>query len=152
MQLESCNASLLGKVFLWVNLRLEDETPQAFHQEKKGEWFILDLSELLHLWPVWLRKIFWAPAWGRQLCAGKSSFYGYLAALPALMLWQGFIYVCSAAPLLLPCLKTAFVPFCCCKGGAGVAGWEGEPMATVCAVDTLQEKNPKTVCWNVLNT
>lgn len=58
MQLESCNASLLGKVFLWVNLGLEDETPQAFHQEKKGEWFILDLSELLHLWPVWLRKIF----------------------------------------------------------------------------------------------
>lgn len=36
MQLESCNVSLLGKVFLWVNLRLEDETPQPFHQEKRG--------------------------------------------------------------------------------------------------------------------
>lgn len=59
----------------------------------------------------------------RQLRAGKSSFYGYLCALPALMLWQGFICVCSAAPLLLPGLKTTFVPsaaegrsWCSCMG------------------------------------
>lgn len=36
MQLQNCNASLLGKVFLWANLTPEDETPQPFHQAKRG--------------------------------------------------------------------------------------------------------------------
>lgn len=142
---------LLGKVSLWVNLtpkKMKHLNP--FTRKKKGEWFILDLPDL-HLWPVRLRKIFWAPACERQLCAGKSSFYGYLSALPAPMLWQRFIYVCSAALWLLPCLKTTFAPICCCKGRADGAGWDGEPRSAAFAVDTLLPKPPKLFCWDFLS-
>lgn len=53
MQLKNCNASCSVKVFLWVNLTLEDKTPLLFYKKKKKkecEWLILSLQEKLCRW------------------------------------------------------------------------------------------------------
>lgn len=150
MQLQNCNASLLGEVFLWVNLTPEDETPQPFHQEKGGNG---------SYWTCQSCYIYGQCGWGRseQQHVGDSSVQGRAVSMVIFLpylLWccgRDLFYVCSAAPLLLPCLKTPFVPICCCKGGAGVAGWEGEPMTAASAVDALQAEPPKVFCWNFLN-
>lgn len=82
---------------------------------------------------------------GRQLCAGNSSFYGYLPASPALMLWQRFI-LCLQCSSVAAALSEDTVCSHLLLQGRSWRGWMGRGArghSPCCGYSA--GKSPKTV-------